>query len=226
MRSALALALLLAAGGAFAGPIGAGDPHAASATGFPGVYLASAELALSGEPRYGSRLLDALETHLQAVAVMTNAREVADYLEQSAGSEGVESLRRALGREPLDPLKAAALLLADALARPEQLHEVLDGLESLKPGVGRHAAELLRGIKGTGEKKLLAALHAAAEKRRGEQTASYYSGGRLAVLFDATSVEGPEGVVLQDPDAEPRETGPRPGSRARTPDESRSARPC
>ena len=225
MRSALAVAALLAAGRALAGPSGSGDPHAASATGFPGVYLASTGLALAAEPRYGSRLLDALETHLQAVAVMTNSREVSDYLEQSAGSEGVASLRRALGREPLDPLKAAALLLADALARPEQLHEVLDGLESLKPGVGRHAAGLLRAAKGTGEKKLIAALHAAAEKHRGEQAPGYYSGGRLAVLFDATSVEGPGGVVLQEPDAEPRETGPRPGSRARTPDASRPARP-
>ena len=92
MRSALALAFVLASR-AFAGPSGAGDPQAASATGYPGAYLGSIKLALADEARYGSRLLDALDTHLQAVCVMTSQREVSGYLEQSAGSDGVASLR-------------------------------------------------------------------------------------------------------------------------------------
>jgi hypothetical protein len=201
--SALAFALLSSR--AFAGPIGAVDPHAASATGFPGVYLGSVQLALADEARYGSRLLDALDTHLQAVCVMTSQREVAGYLEQSAGSEGVASLRHALGREALDPTKAAALLLADALARPLQFREVVQGLESLQPGAGKHAAGLLRGAKGTGDKKLLAALRAAGDRPSDDrEEAAYYSGGRLSVLFDAASIEGREGVVLAEPDAEPR----------------------
>ncbi len=85
MRSALALAVLLAASRVLAGPSGAEDPHAASATGFPGAYLGTFSLSLKADPRYGSRLLDALDEHLQAVGVMTHPREVADYLEQSAG---------------------------------------------------------------------------------------------------------------------------------------------
>lgn len=225
MRWTIALVAALSAARALAGPIGAGDPQAASPTGFPGAYLGTVALSLEADPRYGPRLLDALDTHLQAVCVMTSPREVADYLEQSAGgSEGAKSLRRALGREPLDTMKSAALLLADALARPEQLREVLEGLESQKPGVGRHAADLLRGARGTGEKKLIAALREAGERRGGKTSAPYYSGGRLAVLFDAASIEGRDGVVLEEPSAEVRGAGSRPGARPRAPD-ARPARP-
>lgn len=223
MRLTLALAALLAASRVLAGPIGADDPHAVSATGFPGAYLGSVELALADEARYGSRLLDALDFHLQAACVMTSQREVAGYLEQSAGSEGVASLRHALGREPLDPTKAAALLLADALSRPLQFREVIDGLESLQPGAGRHASALLSGARGTGAKSLLAALRAAGRRKSGEPEEPYYSGGRLAVLFDAASVEGREGVVLAEPDAEPSLV--RSGSHSRALDTSRPERP-
>ena len=203
MRPALALVVLLASG-AFAGPSGAGDPHAASATGYPGVYLGSVSLALADEARYGSRLLDGLDIHLRAVCVMTSQREVAGYLEMSAGADGVASLHHALGRETLDPTKASALLLAEALSRPEQFRQVLDGLESRQPGIGIHAAKLLQGAKGTGAKKLLAALRDAPKRhRRGDDEEPYYSGGKLAELFDAASTEGPEGLVLADP-----ETGP------------------
>jgi hypothetical protein len=201
MKPALALAFLLASR-AFAGPSGAGDPHAASATGYPGAYLGSIQLALNDEARYGSRLLDALDEHLQALCVMTSQREVAGYLEMSAGSDGVASLRHVLGREMLDPTKAAALLLAEALSRPEQFREVLDGLESEQPGVGRQAAKLLSGAKGTGQKKLLAALRDAPRRhRRGEKEEAYYSGGKIAELFDADSVDGAEGLVLAEPEA-------------------------
>ena len=224
MRPALAFAVVIAASRAFAGPSGAGDPHAASATGFPGAYLGTVSLSLGADPRYGSRLLDALDTHLQAVGVMTGPQEVADYLEQSAGgSEGVKSLRGALGREPLDTMKAAALLLADALSRPEQFREVLDGLESLKHGAGRHAAELLRGARGVGDKRLFAALHGVGGRKRGEKTASYLADGRLTLLFDGESTDGRDGVVLDAPAAETPDAGS--GARPRASDLARPERP-
>jgi hypothetical protein len=224
MRSTPALALVFAASRAFAGPIGAGDPQAASATGFPGVYLGSVQLALEADPRYGSRLLDALDTHLQAVGVMTGPREVADYLEQSAGgSEGVDSLRTALGREPLDTTKAAALLLADALARPEQFSEVLDGLEALKRGVGLHAAELLRGARGTGDKKLFKALHEAGERKQDAKPSLYPVEGWFALLFDGKSTEGRDGLVLDEPATMPPDAGSR--ARPRAADLAAPARP-
>lgn len=223
MRTALALALLLASR-ALAGPTGAGDQNAASPTGYPGVYLGSVSLALSDEARYGSRLLDALDTHLQAVCVMTSPREVSGYLEQSAGSQGVSSLRHALGREALDPVKASALLLAEALSRPEQFRQVIEGLESRQPGLGKHAAKLLASAKGTGEKRLLAALRDAPRRhRRGEDEEAYYSGGRLGGLFDAVSVAGPDGLVLAEPAPAPPPASFRPRSRAL--DVSRPERP-
>jgi hypothetical protein len=217
MRRALVLSAVLAAAPAFAGPSGAGDPQAASATGFPGAYLGTIERSLRADPRYGSRLLDALDEHLQAVGVMTGPREVADYLEQSAGgSEGVESLRPALGREPLDTMKAAGLLLAEALSRPEQFREVLEGLESLKHGVGRHAAELLRGARGAGDKRLFAALHAAVARKPGEKQPSYIAEGRITRLFDAKSIDGRDGVVLETPDASDEGHAPRPRASERS----------
>ncbi|HEX4046829.1 MAG TPA: hypothetical protein VH309_03295 [Elusimicrobiota bacterium] len=210
MRLALAAALAFAGARALAGPVGAGDPNAAAATGFPGAYLGSFSLALQADPRYGSRLLDALDEHLQAVGVMTGPREVADYLEQSAGgSDGPQSLRGELGREPLNTEKAAALLLAEALSRPRQFREVLDGLESLESGAGRHAAGLLRRARGAGDKRLIAALRAAGGRLRpGEPPRPYYDGGRLAFLFDDESNAGPDGVVLDAPAAAPAPAGP------------------
>ena len=211
MRWTLALAVALSAARAFAGPIGAEDPHAASATGFPGAYMGSFALSLKADPRYGSRLLDAVDEHLQAVGVMTGEREIGDYLEQSAGgSEGVKSLRGALGREPLDTMKAAALLLADALARPEQFREVLEDLETRKRGVGLHAAELLRAARGTGDKKLFAALHEAGAPSRSLKPTPYFAGGSLAALFDGQSTDGRDGVVLDAPDAPAPGASPRP----------------
>ena len=55
----------------------------------------------------------------------------------------------------------AAETAANALARPEQFREVLNGLETYRPGMGRHAAAILRDAKGHGNKSVLAALHAA-----------------------------------------------------------------
>jgi hypothetical protein len=221
MRWTLALAVVLSAVRAFAGPVGAEDPHAASSTGFPGAYSGSFALSLKADPRYGSRLLDALEEHLQAVGVMTGEREISDYLEQSAaGSEGVKRLRGALGREPLDTMKAAALLLAEALARPEQFREVLDALEARRRGVGLHAAELLRAARGTGDKKLFAALHEAGAPSRGLKPRPYFAGGSLAALFDGESTDGRDGVVLDAPaaalpGASSRSRGSEPASPAR-----------
>ena len=197
MRRVFALAALLSASRVLAGPSGAADQNAVSPTGFPGAYLGTVELSLRSDPRYGSRLLDALDEHLQAVGVMTGPREVADYLEQSAGgSDGVDSLRPALGREPLDTAKAAALLLADALSRPEQFRQVLDGLEGLKHGVGRHAAELLRGARGVGDKRLFSALRAAVARKPDEKQVSYIAEGQLTHLFDEESTDGRDGLVL------------------------------
>lgn len=172
-----------------AGPTGAGDSHAARATGFPGAYLASVSLSMAADPLYASRLLDAVALHLRSVAAMTAQRAVSDYLEDAAGSS-------VLGRDPLDASRAAALLIADALARPEQFREVLEGLQSLQHGLGRQAAAVLRGAAGPGDKALLAALRAAGEPNPRAKPVAYRLSKKLAGLFD-----GPETVVDPPPSA-------------------------
>lgn len=50
-----------------------------------------------------------------------------------------------LGRVAAAPTpQAAAVLAANALARPDQFSEVVDGLEGLKPGLGARVTEALR----------------------------------------------------------------------------------
>ncbi len=136
----------------------------------------------------------------------------------------MKSLRAELGREPLETTKAAALLLAEALTRPEQFREVLDGLEALKPGVGRHTAELLRATRGVGDKKLIAALHEAGARKSKAAPFSYPAGGWFD-LFDAGSIDGRDGLVLDAPAAGTSGGGAGPRARPRAADLASPARP-
>lgn len=201
MRTVLAVFLLWTAPPAGAGPIGAADAHAAAATGFPGAYLSTVRLSLAADPFYGSRFLDAFSLHLSAVEAMTAPRAVASYLEQAATADGLPALRAKLGREELPPPHAAALLLANALTRPDQFSEVMDGLESLKPGLGRHAAALLRDAKGAGDRRLLEILRAAGARAPRGEGLVYGADGRWATMFDgssapAASAAAPSGVAV------------------------------
>jgi len=209
------IAAALLASTASAGPMGAADAHAAAATGFPGAYLGSVSMASAVDPLYGSRFLDAFQVHIQAVTGLTSAPAVATYLEQAASAgQGAASLRAVLGAAPLDPPKASALLIANALARPEQFREVLDGLETLKPGLGRHAAAILREAKGEGEKRVIAALRAAGERRPQGKILTYGPDGRFDKLFDGAGALGgePEPVTATGydgygPNGRPRASG-------------------
>jgi hypothetical protein len=194
-------------------PIGAADPTVAPATGFPGAYLQTVSLSLTADPLYGSRFLDAFQYHVQTVAGMTSPRAVAAYLEQAvtagAGPVG-DYLRPRLGREALDPPKASALLLANALSRPRQAREVLDGLETLRAGLGRHAARILREASGAGDRDLLAALRAAGAREPRGEILTYGRDGRLDKLFDGMPTS--RGFGAREPDGVVDATGvaPRP----------------
>jgi len=191
---------------AAAGPTGAVDPHAARPTGFPGAYLGTVSLSLAEDPLYGSRLLDGMDLHLRSVGAMTVPRAVSDYLENSVmsalggGRAAPARLAATLGQEPLDSAKASALLIANALARPEQFREVLDGLEAIKPGLGKHAARLLREAKGTGDKNLLKILRAAGDLDPRGKMLTYGPSGRLDRVFDGdlSASSAPAGVVVPD----------------------------
>lgn len=185
---------------ASAGP--AGSVHAAPATGFPGAYLGTVGLSLQADPLYGSRLLDSFELHLRSVTAMTTPLAVRDYLELSVIGAGVSSpkeLRASLGSVTMEPQRAAALLLAHALARPEQFHEVLDGLESKKAGLGKHTAKLLRDASGHGDRRLLKVLRdrGAVEPRGTPLT--YDQLGRFDRLFDGAGSDARDTVELRGP---------------------------
>lgn len=198
----LALALLCGARSA-AGPVGPIDAHAVPATGYSGAYLGSIGLSLAADPFYGSRLLDSFELHLRSVAAMTAPRAVADYLEVAVIGSGVgpsvgsaKALRAALGKEPMDTQRAAALMLAHSLARPEEFHEVLDGLEAQKAGLGKHTAKLLREIRGPGDRRLIAALRARGDVNPKGTALTYDRFGHLDRIFDGVGSDGRDTVHL------------------------------
>ena len=205
MRPLTAAFLLVLASRAAAGP--AGSTHAAPATGYSGAYLGTIGLSLDADPLYGSRLLDSFELHLRSVAAMTAPRAVADYLEVAViGAGGVSSaqaLKASLGSEAMEPQRAAALLLAHALARPEQFHEVLDGLEARKAGLGKQTARLLRETEGRGDKRLIAALRARGALEPKGKALTYDRFGQLDRVFDGSGSEGRDTVELTGPVSAP-----------------------
>ena len=192
-KSNLAVALIfLCVSRAAAGLSGSSDEHAVAATGFPGAYLSMVALSLDADPAYGSRLLDSFELHLRIVAAMTSSRAVVDYFEVSvlgAGASSRAELRATLGTEPMETQRAAALLLAHSIARPKQFHEIVEGLESRKAGLGKHAAILMRELKGAGDKRMIRALRAQGDKDPGPALLIADRYAKLIRLFDGAQDE-------------------------------------
>ncbi len=182
--------LLLGPVRASAAPDGPVDAHAAPATGFSGAYLSMVSLSMAEDPRFAPRLLDSFELHLRAVAAMTAKRALKDYLEMAVLGAGVRSepaLRETLGAEPMEPQRAAALLLAHALSRPEQFREIVDGLEANRAGLGKQTAKLLRETSGPGDKKLIKILRKRGELKPRRRETAYDRYGPLEKLFDGAS---------------------------------------
>lgn len=178
----------------------------APATGFPGAYIGTVGLSLQADPLYGSRLLDSFELHLRSVTAMTTPLAVRDYLEVAvigAGSNSPQELRASLGRETMEPQRAAALLLAHALARPEQFHEVLDGLEAQKAGLGKNTAKLLREANGRGDSRLLRTLRERGALEPKGTPLTYDQFGRFDRLFDGAGISGGDTVEIRGPVAVP-----------------------
>lgn len=190
--SRLALALcLLGSVRASAGPDGPVDAHAAPATGFSGAYLGMVAKSLAENPNFATRLLDSFELHLRAVAAMTAKVAVKDYLEMAvvgAGVSSAEALHESLGTEPMEPQRAAALLLAHALSRPKQFREILDGLDANRVGLGKQTAKLLRETAGTGDKTLIKLLRKRGELKPRRREEAYDRYGPLEKMFDGTGV--------------------------------------
>jgi len=183
--------------------------EARPASAFPADYLRSVSLSIAAQPFYASQLLSSFHAQLTAVAAIPAAPDAAKYLENAAtgGKTSLAAMRADVGREPLAPEKASAILIANSLARPEQFREVMDGLETLKPGLGRHAAAELRGVSGSGNGKVLAALRAAGERRPQGEGLTYGPDGRWATMFDGSPAlrdDEAEAVRASPPDAKAR----------------------
>lgn len=208
MRAWSLVLLLAPAGFGQIVPVEARAPSA-----FAADYLRSVSLSIASEPLYASQLLHSFHAQLAAVAAIPAAPDAAAYLEKAAtgGKMSLAAVRADVGRAPLAPEKASAILIANSLARPDQFREVMDGLETLKPGLGRHAAAALRGVSGPGDGKVLAALRAAGERRPRGEGLTYGPDGRWATMFDGSA-------ALRDDDADAvRASPPDAAARARLP---------
>ena len=178
---------------ASAGP--AGSHHSAPSTGYSGAYLESVSLSLAADPFYASRLLDSFELHLRSVAAMTVPKAVTDYLEVAViGATTAGAVKASLGTTAIEPPRAAALLLAHGLARPAQFHEVLEGLEARKAGLGKQTAKLLRETSGRGDRGLIAILRARGEVEPKGTALTYDRFGQLDRLFDGGGADGGDTV--------------------------------
>lgn len=201
---ALFLSLFGAARGSAAVPV-----EVRGASAFPADYLRSVSLSLAAEPLYASQLLHSFQAQLTAVSALPAAPDAASYLEKAAtgGKTSLAAMRADVGREPLTPEKASAILIANSLARPDQFREVMDGLETLKPGLGLHAAAALRGVSGHGNGKVIAVLRAAGERKPQGEGLTYGPDGRWAKMFDGTPAlrdDEVEAVQASPPDAAAR----------------------
>lgn len=199
-----ALLLLLAVPGRCQ-PVAA---EARPASAFPADYLRSVSLSIAAQPFYASHFLNSFSAQLNAVAAIPAAPDAARYLENAAtgGKTSLAAVRSDVGREPLAADKASAILIANLLARPEQFREVMDGLETLKPGLGRHAAAALRDVSGAGNGKVIAALRAAGERRPQGEGLTYGPDGRWATMFDGSPAlrDDAEVVPASPPDLKAR----------------------
>ena len=188
MSAPLVMAVLcLAADSSFAAQ--ATGPSAAKEV-FVSRYLKAVSLALDSRPFYASKLLNSLDLHIREVA--SRPRDAGGYLKGEIVGSGrseipVARFNAELGRKPLEDANASALLLANALSRPDQFQEVLSGLETLAPGLGRRVTE---SLKSAGEIAGADYRAVASLRRLGEtikphpEGLTYDSKGKLDLFFD------------------------------------------
>lgn len=169
----------------------AAAPAARVAARFPQDYAASMRVALERDPLYASKLLVGFEKHAAGVCAL-QVPEARRYLETAvAGTAAVPEVKARLAAGTLAPDAAAALLLANALARPEQFHETADALEGVRPGLGVKAAGLLARAGGPGDRRLIAALRAVGSRLPQAASGVYGPDGRLHSFFDGSGAPAP-----------------------------------
>lgn len=180
MKGALAVLLLLPAAPASAQRIRTAPVE------FVPSYLGAVTLSLRHDPFFASRLLVAFQTELTQVAAAPTPRAAAEGLKaRIAGPERLPltEVAASLGNGPLAAERAAAVLAANALARPDQFRELASGLETLKPGLGTRAVEAMR--EAPGGQAIMGRLRELGRQVRPQAVGALYdAGGDLRRMFD------------------------------------------
>lgn len=159
-----------------------------------GGMVSAVSVSLSRQPFYASMLVNAFDFHLRQVASMSGPQAAA-YLraEILAGNKAPADARGfadSLRGSPIDERRAAAILLANAAARPEQFRETLNGLETARQGLGK-ALQSRLAAGGDASGRLadhLRALGARFDAR--PEGGIYDSRGKLQALFDNAAPVG------------------------------------
>ena len=158
---------------------------------FSAAFAGMARSGAARDPLYGGALLGALEGHVKALAGMPEVSLARAYLDRAAAAAdaaGIDRLRRDLANGNLAADRAAAVLAANALARPDQFARTLDLLEDARPGLGTAAAGILAQAEGAGDARLLAALRAAGGRQPRGVSSLYGRDGRWEAFFDNVSM--------------------------------------
>ncbi|MFH2204147.1 MAG: hypothetical protein ABIJ96_13595 [Elusimicrobiota bacterium] len=157
---------------------------------FVPAYVNSLAVSLSQQPFFAAEMLGNFATHLQKVATMTRPEQVGEYLQNAilhtgSGRTTAQKVTGGLGKKALEPDQAAALLLANSLARPDQFEEVLSGMERLRPVWGQRIAVLMKNAEGGGAPSLLNRLRDVGLRLKPAPfPGTYNARGTLDGLFD------------------------------------------
>ncbi len=161
------------------------------ATPFVPAFLGSMSLSLQQQEFYASHLLNAFHHQVSAIETLPNPESVVTAL-QTGIEDGKPMLQRAkeLGQGHVPAKRAAAILAANALSRPDQFQEVVTGLEELKPGLGLQVSKSLQDSGSTpgAQPGLVKILRQVGSKIKPQITNGIYnSRGELERLFDGAN---------------------------------------
>jgi hypothetical protein len=156
-------------------------------------YVSSLRLSLKQDAFYASRFMGAFNQHLDHIAPMQDPQAIAVYLQDeitaTQARSTLDDVAAKLGQDVLAARTASAVLLANALVRPDQAETVLVEMEKMVPAWGQQAAH---SIDETGHWPGIAPGFArilnstARAVRPAPHNVTYNSRGKLNGLFDGS----------------------------------------
>lgn len=167
----------------------------ASSVGFVPDYINSLKLSISQNPDFfAGQFLNSLDAHLNAITPMSTPAEVEGYLKEnvlaSAGAQSdIAQVSKDLGDKPLSPEAAAALIVANGIARPDQFGEIVDSMERMRGIWGQRTAEMMKaaGARAGVSRELMERLSTVgARMKPSPALGTYNAAGELNGLFDGS----------------------------------------